>query len=67
MLIAGSLMIAFIVVMAVVHYAIGIPVYDRNTGHIVTSDDTLRIFALFCGAGAFGISMGALVRRLNVD
>ena len=62
-IIIGALMVVFISAMAVAHYVYGMPVHDRNTGESSTPANTLSIFMLLGGGGAFFLVMGILLHR----
>jgi TRAP-type C4-dicarboxylate transport system permease small subunit len=61
--IVGSLVVAFIVAMAVAHYGYGMPVHDQDTGAPSTPANTLTMFLLIGGSGAFFAVMGTLLLR----
>ena len=63
----GSLMVVFISVMAVAHYVYGMPVHNENTGQLSAPGNTLMIFLLIGGGGAFFVLMGTLLYRWNPD
>lgn len=62
-IIIGTLMVVFVSAMAVAHYVYGMPVHDRNTGESSTPANTLFIFMLLGGGGAFFLVMGILLNR----
>lgn len=62
-IIIGTLMVVFVSAMAVAHYVYGMPVHDGNTGESSTPANTLSIFMLLGGGGAFFLVMGILLNR----
>jgi len=66
-ILVGSLVVAFIVTMAVAHYGYGMPLHDRNTGELSTPANTLMTFVLIGAGGALFVVMGILLYRWNSD
>ncbi len=62
-MIAGSLVVIFILAMAVAHYGYGMPMHDRDTGHLATPTKTLLIFLIIGGGGGLFFGLGVILYR----
>ena len=63
----GSLVVVFIIAMAVAHYVYGMPMHDRNTGELSTPANTLMMFLLIGGGGVLSVGMGIVLYRWDPE
>ncbi|WP_267382396.1 MULTISPECIES: hypothetical protein [unclassified Sphingomonas] len=60
----GALLVIFSIVMAVAHYAYGIPMYDKNTGELIDPALAALIIIMLGVGGLFFAGLGILVLRI---
>lgn len=66
-MVVGSLLVTFIIAMAVGHYVYGVPVHNGNTGQLATSTEIATSLMVIGGGGALFVVIGALLYRWKSD
>lgn len=66
-IIVGALLVVFIGVMAVAHYAYDVPVHDKNTKQLAKPDEILSGLLFIGGGGALFVVLGIVLYRWDPD